>query len=775
MALVVGLLGPAGAITNGQPDGDDHPYVGLLVFDIEVPDVGTVPAWRCSGALIAPDLVLTAGHCTDGAVAARIWFDEVVEGNPEYPYPGSTSVEGTPYTHPDFQSEDNPYGGGNGLPAFAYRDVGLVVLDEPVLMDEYAELPDAGLVDTLKNKTDVDLVGYGVQEMVRGGGVPYWIGDRVRLYAPSELVSGNFVHRDEFMRLSMNPGKDRGGSCFGDSGGPDLLSGTATVLAVNSYVTNYNCTGVGYSARVDVPEVLHWIDWFLDGYRTISVVSTNDFHGALIGRVHSWSHGDVVGSADYLAGYLNIVRQENEVLYLDAGDAMQGTLISNYFDGASTIDVFNQMGVAAMAVGNHEFDWGQEVLEDRLDEADFPFLGANVYYTADGARPAWAQPYMIADVDGIKVGVIGIAHPETPSITNPVNVADLEFTDPVEAVLENIPLVEAEGANLIVVLAHIGGFWPDFAEGLSDLACGLDPAEVDLIVSGHTHSRIDDLICGVPTVQAYSSGTAFARVDFDVGYDGEKLSYEMNAYPVTTYNTYYGDPAEYRRWDSGEWIEVVPDPAVTAIIDGYNAIVADLENKVIGYANTAITRNYRYESTMGDWVTDVMMTYNDIMPVDFAVTNSGGLRADIDAGDVTFGEVFEALPFDNTLVIVELEGPEIYSMLEEGITGDHGVIQVSGLQFTFDYDGAVGSRIVGDVIDLSTGLPIDLSATYYVATNDFMASGGDDYLTLGSNPQTNSYVLVRDMVVDWVELNSPFTPPDPVVEMRMTALGTPPA
>jgi hypothetical protein len=141
------------------------------------------------------------------------------------------------------------------------------VLSEPVpasVVGEYADLPAAGLVDTLANKTPVDIVGYGVQEQVRGGGPPYWTGLRIRLYAPSELVSGNFKHSDEFLRMTANPGGGSGGTCFGDSGGPDLLGGTDTILAVNSYVTNSNCTGVTYGSRVDIPEVLAWILGFLD-------------------------------------------------------------------------------------------------------------------------------------------------------------------------------------------------------------------------------------------------------------------------------------------------------------------------------------------------------------------------------------------------------------------------------------------------------------------------------------------------------------------------------
>jgi len=139
-ALIAALpllpIGAAHAITNGQPDGNKHPYVGLLVFD----SAPGAPGWRCSGSLIAPNVVLTAGHCTDGAVAARVWFDEDVTYDkvpyPLYPYggPGSGAIDGTPYTNPKYLSAENPYGGGNGLPAFSYRDVGVVILNEPVNM-----------------------------------------------------------------------------------------------------------------------------------------------------------------------------------------------------------------------------------------------------------------------------------------------------------------------------------------------------------------------------------------------------------------------------------------------------------------------------------------------------------------------------------------------------------------------------------------------------------------------------------------------------------------
>jgi 2',3'-cyclic-nucleotide 2'-phosphodiesterase (5'-nucleotidase family) len=217
----------------------------------------------------------------------------------------------------------------------------------------------------------------------------------------------------------------------------------------------------------------------------------------------------------------------------------------------------------------------------------------------------------------------------------------------------------------------------------------------------------------------------------------------------------------------------VPDPAITTIVTAYEAKVEAEKNKVVGKTDIDITRDYRYESPMGDWVTDIMRAH---MPsTDFAFTNSGGLRADLDAGLITFGEIFEVMPFDNTNVIVDLNGNEVRQVLEEGITGDHGVIQVSGLKFAFSYDAPAGSRIVGDVVDLSTGLPLEPGTTYKVAVNDFMANGGDEYHTLAAASKVDTYKLVRDLVVEWVELNSPFKPPDPAVELRITASGTPPS
>ncbi len=250
LAVLIAL--PAFAITNGQPDGDDHPYVGLAVFD-----EADGPAWRCSGTLVSPTIFLTAGHCTDGAVAARVWFHEDVDADAEdYPAGGGSAVEGTPHTHPQY----NPN-------AFYLFDVGVVVLDDPVEMDKYGELPDEGAVDALfsgKGKKDkgITAVGYGLQRIN-----PVFLqGDRIRLRADLNIVD---IHGTAGIpagtSMMVSGDAKKGGTCFGDSGGPQFQRGTNTVLAVTSFGLNGNCAGVGGGYRIDQPDDLEWLATFLGG------------------------------------------------------------------------------------------------------------------------------------------------------------------------------------------------------------------------------------------------------------------------------------------------------------------------------------------------------------------------------------------------------------------------------------------------------------------------------------------------------------------------------
>lgn len=236
-------------IINGQPDFDDNfSYVVAILND------KANPTQMCSGSAISERLIVTAAHCFEDGQQVDITF----KSSPPYALE-SDFVTGTFYPHPDYCLECGP-----GLPGFNTHDVGVVVLNQAYHLTSYASLPPVGLVDGLPNKTPVTVVGYGVQGFSTGGGPPQWIFLTTRFFATSELIASNHPHSGEYLKLTQNPSQDKGGTCFGDSGGPALLQNTNIILGVSSYVTNKRCTGVGYSNRLDLDYVDEFILEFPD-------------------------------------------------------------------------------------------------------------------------------------------------------------------------------------------------------------------------------------------------------------------------------------------------------------------------------------------------------------------------------------------------------------------------------------------------------------------------------------------------------------------------------
>lgn len=249
LVLLFASMSSVSAITNGQPDGNAHPYVGVAIqFIPDMPGFVNV----CSGSALSETKFLTAAHCFDASRPVYVSY----KSGPPFSLK-KDFADGTFHPNPDWCP-----GCGAGLPGFDSHDVAVITLDKRVNPGGFAALPSANFVNTLPMGTAVDLIGYGVQGFVRGGGQPGEVFLFTRYFAPTVLVQSKNVQSTEFIKLEANPSEGTGGTCFGDSGGPDLLGGTNKVLAVNSYVTNDNCAGVTYSNRVDLPDILAFINSF---------------------------------------------------------------------------------------------------------------------------------------------------------------------------------------------------------------------------------------------------------------------------------------------------------------------------------------------------------------------------------------------------------------------------------------------------------------------------------------------------------------------------------
>ena len=272
--------------------------------------------------------------------------------------------------------------------------------------------------------------------------------------------------------------------------------------------------------------------------------------------------------------------------------------------------------------------------------------------------------------------------------------------------------------------------------------------EVDLIIGGHTHQGVDTIVDGKQLVEAYSYGTAYADTTLTISRASKDVVDTDAGIFTTWHENRDGTPA------------IQPDPEVQKIVAEANEEVAPIVNGVVGYTEVPLTREYDAESNLGDVITDAMNSRADELEggVDFAFTNSGGIRADIPQGDVTRVEVFETLPFQNVLTTVTLTGEQVVQVLKTGVSDRHGIVQVSGLHFTYDPNAPVGER-VQSVTVAATGEPLDLNATYRVVTNDFMYNGGDDYATFqkGANPTIYSDVLLSEAMVNYLRTGSPIT------------------
>jgi len=429
----------------------------------------------------------------------------------------------------------------------------------------------------------------------------------------------------------------------------------------------------------------------------VRILYVNDFHG-FAEPYRPLGSERPLGGIVYLARKADELRAEKPSLLLAAGDMIQGSNWANFFQGKSTIEVMNAMRFDAMVVGNHEFDFGQDLLGKRIAEAKFPVLGANV------AGFGSLRPYAIEEVGGVKVGIIGVLTEDTPVSTNPRNIAGLKFEEPAEAVRRCIS--ELKGSvDLIIVLSHIG-----YA---ADRALAESVKGIDVIVGGHSHTKLETpvKVGGTIIVQAWEHAKALGVLDMTVE-DGKISGYK-------------GHLEEIKPIPGGE------DRAVIEAVEKYRDRVDKVLDEPIGTAEVDLDGEdvRKRETNLGDLIADIMRKTSG---ADAAIINGGGIRTSINKGKIRVKDVYSVLPFDNYIVAVKLIGAQIREALEHGVSaverGEGRFPQVSGIAFTYNSSAPAGSRVKKILIG---GMPVEPDKEYSVATNDFLAAGGDGYKAFG--------------------------------------------
>ena len=480
---------------------------------------------------------------------------------------------------------------------------------------------------------------------------------------------------------------------------------------------------------------------FADDTKTITILHLNDIHG----RVSPDEREGVIGFAK-LKTKVNELRAENpNLLLLNAGDTVHGTTLINVTEGETMINLMNLVGFDAMVPGNHDFNYGYERLLELRDMSEFDMLGANI--VNEKTKTPYFDSYVIKKVDGLKVGIFGLGTDETKFKSHPKNTIGVEFLDPVEVSERIVKELKDEGVDIIIALSHLG------IEGTTTMT-SKEVAEkvegIDLIVDGHSHEILNKVVGDTLIVQADSYTRNIGRVDLEIK-DG-KMSKKTAS--LFTYE---------------EAQKLTPDPAIEAAIKQIEVINAPITEVVVGKTTVKLDGdrgNVRTgETNLGNLITDAMLKSTE---ADVALTNGGGIRSSIEAGEIKVDDILTAFPFTNTLAVIEATGAELILALERGVDSypeEAGhFAHVGGMSYTFDPSKAVGKRIKDVLVGEEK---LDLGKTYKLVTNDFIADGGDGYTMFKGKIFVGEGGLLSDVLVEYMKAMKEVTPK---VEGRMRVI-----
>lgn len=512
----------------------------------------------------------------------------------------------------------------------------------------------------------------------------------------------------------------------------------------------------------------------------LNILHINDWHSRIESnnKFESTCSAEEEGKGECFGGaarLITAIKQEREKLkdqnmvLLSAGDNFQGSLFYTTYKGAAEGEFLNQMGFTAMALGNHEFDDGEEALVPFIDKANFPILGVNIKADNQSKANGKIKPSVVVEIGGQKIGIVGAVTTETPEIASPG--PNIKIEDDVANITAEVKKLEGEGVNKIIALTHIG--YPREMEMIAKIP------GVDVVVGGHTHTLLsnnpDDKAAGpyptfvdnpsgykVPVVQAGSYSKVLG--DLNVVFDDAGVVKEAK-----------GDPIWLNK-------DVTPDPDVLKRIAELGAPIEDLKKKEVGESTAAIDGSRDTcrvkECEMGNLVSDAVLDRVKGQGVTMAFTNGGGLRASIDQGVVTMGEVLTVLPFQNTIATFQIKGEDVVAALENGTSkledGGGRFAQVAGIKYSYDGTKPVGSRISDvQVQEGGNWVPIDPAKTYTAAANNYTRGGGDGYKVFAEK-STNAYDFgpgLEQTVADYLTANRPYTPK---LEGRITVIAEAP-
>jgi 5'-nucleotidase len=506
---------------------------------------------------------------------------------------------------------------------------------------------------------------------------------------------------------------------------------------------------------------------------SVQVVAISDFHGRLepIDETET-DPPQPIGGAVQLAAAVDALTAENpDTVFASAGDNIgASTFTSNVQQDAPTLEVLDQAGLAVSAVGNHEFDRGFADIArgGRVDDlADFPYLGANVY-RAGADEPVLDATSVEETPSGVSVGFVGVVTQETASLVNPAGIAGLEFGDEAEAAnREAARLRDGDAANgeadVVVLLLHDGSEGGDCAgdatlQALSD--------DVDAVVAGHTH---ESYVCNAftgrggfagPVVQAGEYGSAVGVLSLTVDDVTGEVSAATAAVRALTGLATTGPRATAVATTVDDAVEVAQVEGAVPL----GQITGDITRAVAADG----TEDRGAESALGNFVADVQLDQTRTAGAQIAFMNPGGIRGNLDAGDITHGEAFGVQPFSNIVTTKTMTGSQIELLLEQQFTvsatgalrSSPTILQVSeGFTYAWDPDGPAGDRVDPASIQLN-GVTLDPATSYRVTMNNFLGGGGDDFpaFTLGTNEVTGADDLVA--LEAYLGANDPYAPAD---------------